>query len=333
MGAFIIIGGVLILAIIVWGLRLIRKLYQEKNKPLSSQAMQFELNAEIKPLQVEETYNQRKKRVMTLMLGGIAAVVVLAAFGGFVSNFVDGQARRAEEQRLRQAAEQEVAKLFEVMPVTVANAYWCSKPALYARFVEYKTQRMVDLLTEQKKLESERMQFEAETSIRGNLEEFSTKAKYDEYQKFYDDTLSEQQSDFDKLRYLSLEEWTLPRSLVYEAIVLVIFVGLCVWSYKNKKDKAFLISCGSVGIAFLFGALYWGLWLHFSILLACCCIFASVGMFTWALFRRRNGFMWLVGSIALLEVSIVGVGHVWTAVLIAILFLLCARFVVWMCEE
>ena len=162
----------------------------------------------------------------------------------------------------------------------VAGASRYSIQRLYVRFVEYKAHKMVEILAKQKSWEKAAAQFEAKASQPEKLELIAGKVRYDEYQKLYDDMLSEQKRDFDKVQKLSFADWIVNQSYIYEIILFVIFILLCIRSYKKKSYQTFLWSCLGAGIACLFGIWYWGLWLDIAFLIPCCLVPLGAGLLT-----------------------------------------------------
>ena len=276
-----IVSVVLIALIVIIGAsykRKLHKLYQEQ--PYQS-VTGSDLEAERNGSEAYKRYKTRQDRLTMLITALCAAVVIIGGMAYASVNWWNkAEQQDIEQQRLQKEAEQEVAEMIEVMPQMVASASRYSKRGLYARFVEYKAHKMVEILAKQKNLENDRMQFETTTAQQGKLQEFSGKIKYDEYQKLYDDMLSEQQSAFDKVQKLSFVEWIINQSFIYEIILFVIFILLCIRSYKKKSYQTFLWSCLAAGIACLFGIWYWGLWLDIAFLIPCCLVPFGAGLLT-----------------------------------------------------
>ena len=289
MGTIILIASVVLIALIVIiGVsykRKLHKLYQEQ--PYQS-VTGSDLEAELKGGNAYKHYKTRQDRLTMLITALCAAVVIIGGLAYASVNWWNkAEQQDIEQQRLQKEAEQEVAALLPDNLPMIADASWYSIQGVYVRFVEYKSQKMAEILTTQKRWEKAAAQFKAKTS---QPELSSDKVKYDEYQKLYDDMLSEQKRDFDKVQKLSFADWIVNQSYIYEIILFVIFFGLCIRSYKKKSYQTFLWSCLAAGIACLFGIWYWGLWLNIGFLISCCSVPVGAGLLT------LSGFLSLKGS-------------------------------------
>ena len=81
-----------------------------------------------------------------------------------------------------------------------------------------------------------------------------------------------------KIQEISFEKWIIKQSYIYELVLFVIFFGLCLWNYEKKSFQTFLLSCLGVGMAFLFGGWYLGVWFNIGFWLACCGVLMGGGL-------------------------------------------------------
>ena len=282
MGTIILIASVVLIALIVIiGASYKRKLHKLYQKQPYQSVTGSDLEAELKGGNAYKHYKTRQDRLTMLITALCAAVVIIGGLAYASVNWWNkAEQQDIEQQRLQKEAEQEVAALLPDDLPMVAGASRYSKQGLYVRFVEYKAHKMAEILTTQKRWEKAAAQFEAKASQPEKLELIAGKVRYDEYQKLYDDMLSEQKRDFDKVQKLSFADWIVNQSYIYEIILFVIFFGLCIRSYKKKSYQILLWSCLAAGIACLFGIWYWGLWLNIGFLVTCCLVLVGAGLLT-----------------------------------------------------